>query len=245
ARLTRTTLKKFVSMSACACASVTASLTPDSTRPALFTTTSMRPAAAITSATARSTDASSVTSSSTTSAMPRSSRAAAAFFPFTPRIVAKTRKFPPARASAMRRPKPVLAPVMRTMRFESIMGRARRLGLAVDDEPAGVVRLEGAGHVVTFEMRHRVQQCHRLARAFRTRIRAGVRHDTIATSRDHPYRYRRPIRKLHRPRFRVIRHGDDHRRDDAVFRPDHVLVRPHAGDSLRAGGRCRAEDGEV
>jgi hypothetical protein len=78
ARFIRTVPKKLVSKIRCACSTLKPSVRLQYTNPALFTSTSMRPASAMTPSTALFTEASSVTSSSTTFRNSRSRRASSA-----------------------------------------------------------------------------------------------------------------------------------------------------------------------
>src|SRR6266446_3556087 len=114
ARVTRSSPMTFVSKIACACSVVKASVTPAEAMPALLTSTSIVPASASTFLTPASTDVSSLTSSSTvlTPSLRRAS-AASRFLPCAPRIEAYTVWPAPRRVSAVSRPKPLLAPVIR------------------------------------------------------------------------------------------------------------------------------------
>src|SRR4029077_15535697 len=104
----------FVSKIAFACSVVKASVMPAEAIPALLTSTSILPASASTVLTPASTDVSSLTSSSTvlTPSLRRAS-AASRFLPCTPRIEAYTVWPRWRRVSAVSRPKPLLAPVIR------------------------------------------------------------------------------------------------------------------------------------
>eukprot|EP01139_Manchomonas_bermudensis_P001766 Amastigsp_a2760_116.p4 type:complete len:117 gc:universal Amastigsp_a2760_116:451-801(+) len=75
--VTRNTPKKFTSMTSCSAASLVSSRVPRSPAPALLTTTSIRPYAAIVSATHRSTLLASVTSMARTSTLTPFAAAAA------------------------------------------------------------------------------------------------------------------------------------------------------------------------
>src|SRR5215472_4155931 len=114
ARVTRRSPMTFVSKMTFACSAVKASVTPADPMPALLTRTSILPTLASTLLTPASTDASSLTSSSTVS-MPSLRRASAAsrFLPCAPRIEAYTEWPARRRVSAVSRPKPLLAPVIR------------------------------------------------------------------------------------------------------------------------------------
>src|SRR5262245_59434515 len=114
ARVTRSSPMTFVSKIAFACSVVKASVTPTEAMPALLTSTSILPASARTVLTPASTDVSSLTSSSTvlTPSLRRAS-AASRFLPCAPRIDAYTVCPARWRVSAVSRPKPLLAPVIR------------------------------------------------------------------------------------------------------------------------------------
>jgi hypothetical protein len=114
ARVTRSSPMTFVSKITFAWSAVKASVTPADPMPALLTSTSILSASASTFLTPASTDASSLTSSSTIS-MPSLRRASAAsrFLPCAPRIEAYTVWPARRRVSAVSRPKPLLAPVIR------------------------------------------------------------------------------------------------------------------------------------
>src|SRR5437667_5596112 len=114
ARVTRRSPMTFVSKTTFACSAVKASVTPTDMIPALLTSTSILPASASTCLTPASTDASSLTSNSTV-LMPRFRRASAAsrFLPCARRIEAYTVWPARNRVSAVSRPKPLLAPVIR------------------------------------------------------------------------------------------------------------------------------------
>src|SRR5215467_11045277 len=114
ARVTRRSPMTFVSKMAFACSVVKASVTPAEPMPALLTSTSILPASARTFVTPVSTDASSRTSTSTV-LMPSLRRASAAsrFLLCAPRIEAYTVWPARRRVSAVSRPKPLLAPVIR------------------------------------------------------------------------------------------------------------------------------------
>src|SRR6266850_5425134 len=114
ARVTRRSPMTFVSKTTFACSAVKASVTPTDMIPALLTSTSILPASASTCLTPASTDASSLTSNSTV-LMPRFRRASAAsrFLPSARRIEAYTVCPAWNRVSAVSRPKPLLAPVIR------------------------------------------------------------------------------------------------------------------------------------
>src|SRR5262249_18911019 len=114
ARVTRSSPMTFVSKIAFACSVVKASVTPTEAMPALLTSTSILPASASTVLTPASTDVSSLTSSSTvlTPSLRRAS-AASRFLPCAPRIEAYTVWPAWRRVSAVSRPKPLLAPVIR------------------------------------------------------------------------------------------------------------------------------------
>src|SRR5215472_13607721 len=114
ARVTRSSPMTFVSKIAFACSVVKASVTPAEAIPALLTSTSILPASASTVLTPASTDVSSLTSSSTvlTPSLRRAS-AASRFLPCAPRIEAYTVWPARRRVSAVSRPKPLLAPVIR------------------------------------------------------------------------------------------------------------------------------------
>lgn len=121
ARLMRCTPTTLTSKSRAASSGVNASVCPIAPRPALFTTTSMCPASSRTSFTAPSTEAWDCTSSSrvrtrtpSRSAHARRSAAAPAFFPARPRIEAKTVCPFLASVFVVKRPKPLLVPVMST-----------------------------------------------------------------------------------------------------------------------------------
>src|SRR6266851_158145 len=114
ARVTRRSPMTFVSKITFACFAVKASVTPADMMPALLTSTSIVPASASTLLTPASTDASSLTSNSTV-LMPSVRRASAAsrFLPCALRIEAYTVWPAWNRVSAVSRPKPLLAPVIR------------------------------------------------------------------------------------------------------------------------------------
>src|SRR5262245_31285705 len=114
ARVTRRSPMTFVSKMTFACSAVKASVTPADMMPALLTSTSILPASASTFLTPASTDASSLTSNSTV-LMPSFRRASAAsrFLPCARRIEAYTVWPARNRVSAVSRPKPLLAPVIR------------------------------------------------------------------------------------------------------------------------------------
>src|SRR5262245_23058933 len=114
ARVTRSSPMTFVSKMTFACSAVKASVTPTDAMPALLTNTSIVPASASTLLTPASTDASSLTSNSTV-LMPSFRRASAAsrFLPCALRIEAYTVWPERNRVSAVSRPKPLLAPVIR------------------------------------------------------------------------------------------------------------------------------------
>src|SRR5215470_11240256 len=114
ARVTRRSPMTFVSKMTFACSAVKASVTPADPMPALLTRTSIVPTLASTLLTPASTDASSLTSSSTvlTPSLRRAS-AASRFLPCAPRIEAYTVWPARRRVSAVSRPKPLLAPVIR------------------------------------------------------------------------------------------------------------------------------------
>src|SRR5215470_166423 len=114
ARVTRRSPMTFVSKIAFACSVVKASVTPAEAMPALLTSTSILPSSARTLLTPALTDASSLTSSSTvlTPSLRRAS-AASRFLPRAPRIEAYTAWPEWRRVSAVSRPKPLLAPVIR------------------------------------------------------------------------------------------------------------------------------------
>src|SRR5215813_1655843 len=114
ARVTRSSPMTFVSKIAVACSVVKASVTPAEAMPALLTSTSILPASASTVLTPASTEVSSLTSSSTvlTPSLRRAS-AASRFLPCAPRIEAYTVWPTWRRVSAVSRPKPLLAPVIR------------------------------------------------------------------------------------------------------------------------------------
>src|SRR5215470_8526286 len=114
ARVTRRSPMTFVSKMTFACSAVNASVTPADMMPALLTSTSILLASASTLLTPASTDASSLTSNSTV-LMPSFRRAAAAsrFLPCALRIEAYTVWPERNRVSAVSRPKPLLAPVIR------------------------------------------------------------------------------------------------------------------------------------
>src|SRR5215510_15006975 len=114
ARVTRRSPMTFVSKMTFACSAVKASVTPADMMPALLTSTSIVPASASTLLTPASTDASSLTSNSTV-LMPSFRRASAAprFLPCGLRIEAYTVWPERNRVSAVSRPKPLLAPVIR------------------------------------------------------------------------------------------------------------------------------------
>src|SRR5882672_10109243 len=114
ARVTRRSPMTFVSKMTFACSAVKASVTPTDAMPALLTSTSILPASASTLLTPASTDASSLTSNSTV-LMPSFRRASAAsrFLPCALRIEAYTVWPARNRVSAVSRPKPLLAPVIR------------------------------------------------------------------------------------------------------------------------------------
>jgi hypothetical protein len=114
ARVTRSSPMTFVSKMTFACSAVKASVTPADPMPALLTSTSISPASASTCSTPASTEASSLTSSSTV-LMPslRRTSAASRFLPCTPRIEAYTVWPAWCSVSAVSRPKPLLAPVIR------------------------------------------------------------------------------------------------------------------------------------
>src|SRR6185437_6444388 len=114
ARVTRSSPMTLVSKIAFACSVVKASVTPTEAIPALLTSTSIWPASASTVLTPASTDVSSLTSSSTvlTPSLRRAS-AASRFLPCAPRIEAYTEWPTWRRVSAVSRPKPLLAPVIR------------------------------------------------------------------------------------------------------------------------------------
>src|SRR6266850_2525475 len=107
-------LRDFVSEMTFAWSAVKASVTPADMMPALLTSTSIVPASASTLLTPASTDASSLTSNSTV-LMPSFRRASAAsrFLPCALRIEAYTVWPERNRVSAVSRPKPLLAPVIR------------------------------------------------------------------------------------------------------------------------------------
>src|SRR5262245_6508910 len=114
ARVTRRSPMTFVSKITFACSAVKASVMPADMMPALLTSTSIVPASASTLLTPASTDASSLTSNSTV-LMPSFRRASAAsrFLPCALRIEAYTVWPERNRVSAVSRPKPLLAPVIR------------------------------------------------------------------------------------------------------------------------------------
>src|SRR5215831_12105582 len=114
ARVTRSSPMTFVSKIAFACSVVKASVTPAEAMPALLTSTSILPASASTVLTPASTEVSPLTSSSTvlTPSLRRAS-AASRFLPCAPRIEAYTVWPAWRRVSAVSRPKPLLAPVIR------------------------------------------------------------------------------------------------------------------------------------
>src|SRR6266852_880973 len=114
ARVTRRSPMTFVSKTTFACSAVKASVTPADMMPALLTSTSIVPASARTLLTPASTDASSLTSNSTV-LMPsfRTASAASRFLPCELRIEAYTVWPERNRVSAVSRPKPLLAPVIR------------------------------------------------------------------------------------------------------------------------------------
>src|SRR6185312_12755448 len=114
ARVTRSSPMTLVSKIAFACSVVKASVTPTEAIPALLTSTSIWPASASTVLTPASTDVSSLTSSSTvlTPSLRRAS-AASRLLPCAPRIEAYTEWPTWRRVSAVSRPKPLLAPVIR------------------------------------------------------------------------------------------------------------------------------------
>src|SRR6266850_5688985 len=114
ARVTRRSPMTFVSKMTFAWSAVKASVTPADMMPALLTSTSIVPASASTLLTPASTDASSLTSNSTV-LMPSFRRALAAsrFLPCAPRIEAYTVWPARNRVSAVSRPKPLLAPVIK------------------------------------------------------------------------------------------------------------------------------------
>src|SRR6267142_4081284 len=114
ARVTRRSPMTFVSKMTFACSAVKASVTPADPMPALLTSTSILPASASTVSTPASTDASSLTSNSTV-LMPSVCRIAATsrFLPRISRIEAYTVWPARERVSAVSRPKPLLAPVIR------------------------------------------------------------------------------------------------------------------------------------
>src|SRR5262245_41037676 len=114
ARVTRSSPMTFVSKITFACSAVKASVTPTDAMPALLTSTSILPASASTFLTPPSTDASSLTSNSTV-LMPSLRRASAAsrFLPRARRMEAYTVWPARNRVSAVSRPKPLLAPVIR------------------------------------------------------------------------------------------------------------------------------------
>src|SRR5262245_45487575 len=164
ARVTRRSPMTFVSKMTFACSAVKASVTPADMMPALLISTSILPASASTFLTPASTDASSLTSNSTV-LMPSFRRASAAsrFLPCARRIEAYTVWPKRNRVSAVSRPKPLLAPVIRIVL--DILGLlAGSFDTAFRSANSGASSAGGTGFFDHPRDFSRVRQHHRMAR---------------------------------------------------------------------------------